>query len=198
MSQKTWEIYAGLHLIGIIILAIFFTYLTLSSIPLGKYHYIVSSLSGIFAASMLNFLKKDVPYFKKNKYLKLLYSFIFKLILGYLLIWVTFKITNDFPQDKFLFIGYCSFWFWFANILTGEVINFVNNETNLNNEESAFLFDFISYYRKDFNDNFHAKNKPISKELKKLKPSADINEHKTLSSIEDKLKTTVVEIVNRE
>ncbi|WP_176621476.1 hypothetical protein [Neisseria sicca] len=68
----------------------------------------------------------------------------------------------------------------------------------MNNEESAFLFDFISYYRKDFNDNFHAKNKPISKELKKLKPSADINEHKTLSSIEDKLKTTVVEIVNRE
>jgi len=67
MSQKTWEIYAGLHLIGIIILAILFTYLTLSNIPLGEYHYIVSALSGIFAASMLNFLKKDVPYFKKNK-----------------------------------------------------------------------------------------------------------------------------------
>ena len=193
MSQKTWEIYAGLHLIGIIILAIFFTYLTLSSIPLGKYHYIVSSLSGIFAASMLNFLKKDVPYFKKNKYLKLLYSFIFKLILGYLLIWVTFKITNDFPQDKYLFIGYCSFWFWFANILTGEIINYLGNETKLNSEESVFLLDFINHYRKDFYDNFHLKSEPISINLKEQEPSKKINEHKILSSIDDKIKSTIIE-----
>ncbi|WP_308019261.1 hypothetical protein [Neisseria cinerea] len=193
MSQKTWEIYAVLHLISIIILAIFFTYLTLSSIPLGKYHYIVSSLSGIFAASMLNFLKKDVPYFKKNKYLKLLYSFIFKLILGYLLIWVTFKITNDFPQDKYLFIGYCSFWFWFANILTGEIINYLGNETKLNSEESVFLLDFINHYRKDFYDNFHSKSEPISINLKEQEPSKEINEHKILSSIDDKIKSTIIE-----
>ena len=193
MSQKTWEIYAGLHLIGIIILAILFTYLTLSNIPLGEYHYIVSALSGIFAASMLNFLKKDIPYFKKNKYLKLLYSFIFKLILGYLLIWVTFKITNDFPQDKYLFIGYCSFWFWFANILTGEIINFLGNETKLNSGESVFLLDFINHYRKDFYDNFHLKSEPISINLKEQEPSKKINEHKILSSIEDKIKSTIIE-----
>ncbi|WP_308111773.1 hypothetical protein [Neisseria subflava] len=193
MSQKTWEIYAGLHLFGIIILAILFTYLTLSNIPLGKYHYIVSALSGIFAASMLNFLKKDVPYFKKNKYLKLLYSFIFRLTLGYLLIWVTFKITNDFPQDKYLFIGYCSFWFWFANILTGEIINFLGNETKLNSEESVFLLDFINHYRKDFYDNFHLKNEPISINLKEQEPSKKINEHKILSSIDDKIKSTIIE-----
>ena len=55
MSQKLREIYAGLHLIGIIILGISL-YLTLSNIPLEENGTIILfPLSGIFAASMPNF-----------------------------------------------------------------------------------------------------------------------------------------------
>lgn len=184
MSKQTWQKCFIFQFVSIMILVIAFLCLTIIKVPLGKYHYLVSAVSGAFAASMLNFLKKDVPYFHKNKCLKFFYSLILKFFLGYSLIWVTFKITNDFPQDKFLFIGYCSFWFWLANILTAEIINFKNNENKLNHEESVFLLDFINHYREDFNDNFHAKNEQISK---KLKPLQDRTEHKILSSIEDKL-----------
>ena len=175
---SNWEKCAFSHLLGIIFLAICFSYLNLSEIPMGTYHYIVSALAGVFSASLLSFIKKEIPYFPKNKTIKFIYSFCLKFLWCWMLVWATFKIVNDFPNGKLMFIGYCSFWFWLANILTSELIS---NQTKLNHEESKFLLQFIKQYRNSFVEDFHAKNGKLCKSNEGEK------EYKILCSVEDKI-----------